>query len=570
MKHIRLFFNSILGFVFSLLTIAGNTAHSQELDQLALYARCYNHLTGKPLPLTHPLRAGLTTGSVDARTKCKELLAKGKLNASSHLANSGDSESLAVLRHMFDLHKTWFAAVDFRQMNFFENHPGIYDLYDPAEGALALTYVMLSENNEPYRNVLRNTFGYFPLRVITPSENDRFIQSRWFMKGADPIYITHDLPSRVDEATPNRYKRLSEPLISVHALGATDFSHPANQVDMANRSITLSFDPIRVGELNGIQPDPRSTILANYTPAVLWRQADNIHSSLVKNESVTTTPGLLGNIPLFGSRGGGVMGLPSFMTINWGLAPGVPNDGAVQMPRRWAQRALETFLCKDLPVLRSSDVASYMDATGATTVAPFRKSSSCLQCHATMDQLAASARNHIIGYSNWPLVDHRVGNVDPSTNPMAKIVKKTTVVGQYSVGAADAGWLTSPQANFMKQSPNGKLYFRSFSGALVNQTVTGIQQAGVALSNSDDYFQCAAKRYFQHFTGINVKLYDRGDPRFSELAATLTPNEIKLRKFIETLGADFKSDPNQSTIGLIEKIIDSPYYSDLNFAPGAN
>jgi hypothetical protein len=87
------------------------------------------------------------------------------------------------------------------------------------------------------------------------------------------------------------------------------------------------------------------------------------------------------------------------------------------------------------------------------------------------------------------------------------------------------------------------------------------------LTQTNDFYQCAAKRYFQHFTGINVKLYDRGDSRYAQVGASIGPREARMRQFIEKLGSDLRADPNQSTYRIIEKIIESSYYRDLNFDP---
>ncbi len=83
------------------------------------------------------------------------------------------------------------------------------------------------------------------------------------------------------------------------------------------------------------------------------------------------------------------------------------------------------------------------------------------------------------------------------------------------------------------------------------------------ITQTQDFYTCAAKRYFEFFTGIQVPLYDKKDPRYAEMNRMLTSEHIKNREFVENLGADLQRD--QSLKNLVKRIIASDYYRSEEF-----
>ncbi|AFY00809.1 DUF1585 domain-containing protein [Bdellovibrio bacteriovorus] len=242
--------------------------------------------------------------------------------------------------------------------------------------------------------------------------------------------------------------------------------------------------------------------------------------------------------------GGGILGQPGFFLLNSGHAKGVLYDGASKLPRKWAKAALESMLCLNLPALRERDISEYY-APNSTT--PFRASSSCITCHATMDQMALSARNLFVAETAG-------GNN-----------QKVILVGRFPATKEVRGysWPSEPVADFYKESTKGRIFYRSFStGQLVNETTENLEDLGGKLANKDEFYQCAAKRYFKYFTGYDVALYDRSDPQNESLNRSLAAKDIELRKFVEGLGQGLRE--TQSLRDLVRRIIDSPYYQSYN------
>jgi hypothetical protein len=522
--------------VAAVIAFIGTSASAQPvhpISNLALFARCYGHLTGFPLPINHPLRAGLVSGSVNAIDACNALLDKGVLDASTFKVSATDIESQRVLKQMFEMHRTWFPALVWDQMQGF-SLDGTRDLFDSGEGALALTYNLLSPSPIQYSQVLKETHGYYPLRDIDLNQNSRMY----------PTGPYHLLPSR--KMTEYGALKNSQPNLTIKTNRAWS---PAD----LTTSTYATFVPVYVGELRGIQADSRSTVIPNYYPMINAYKTGSAYGAST-SENAAGVAGMTASIDIFSHQGGGILGQPSFMMINWGHDPGLTMNGGLKMPRRWIKNAMHALLCKEPPMLRASDVATLIDTGTDPTIAPFRQSSTCVSCHATMDQMASVGRNYVMSSTDWR----------SRTDSNGYTIKLAYVLGRFNPSVPSApGWPSTPAANFNLQTPNGKVFFRTFNGVLIDTPVSSIQQIGETLSATDDFYQCAAKRYFLYFTGIDVQLFDRGDPRNSTLVEATPTSALKQRQFIEHLGHDLKT--SQSLRGLMKEIISSDYYRDSDY-----
>ena len=210
-----------------------------------------------------------------------------------------------------------------------------------------------------------------------------------------------------------------------------------------------------------------------------------------------------------------------------------PNDGGSRMYRRWGKHVVEDFLCRTQPTLRSYDVAYEVDTQ--STIA-FRKGSSCMACHATMDPIAGAARNLRFSFThNTGLESTRVKYVGNRFPDMAAVNFPKD----------------KPDANFYRRPADARLFYRSYNGDLVDESVTGLQSLGETIAQTNDFYVCAAKRYYQFLTGIEVTLADEGDvntPVFKE-------GELNQRNKVIQLGMKLKE--HQSIEKLIEEIISS-------------
>lgn len=228
--------------------------------------------------------------------------------------------------------------------------------------------------------------------------------------------------------------------------------------------------------------------------------------------------------------GGGAIGTQAYLLGNIGK-DGF-NNGGSGLYRRWGKHVMEDFLCRGLPALRTTDVINEVDSTSKIA---FKTGISCMACHSSMDPLAAVLRN---GRTGWT---HNTAGV--STRVKFFGVRNPTMA------YADMPKLAN-ETNFYQRPANGRLFYRSYDGKLVQQEMVGPQELGEKLAETNDLYVCAAKRYYKFLTGISVDLADIGNintPEFSK------GGEYQRNKVIK-MGLDLKE--HQSTRLLIKKIIE--------------
>jgi hypothetical protein len=257
------------------------------------------------------------------------------------------------------------------------------------------------------------------------------------------------------------------------------------------------------------------------------------------------------------SYGGGILGLQTFI---WGHV-GYPfmrdkADGAVRIPRRWAKQAFSTLLCREIPQLRTSDVsdlvASYKEKfpNEAAHVA-FRPNSNCMSCHAALDPLGAALRNVTFVRTDQ--------NSDTDRQAHILVVRDQPT----SASELEGLHLVHADANFYRRPPNSMIYYRNYQGELVKESISAnsieesLSKVGNSFANKDDFYMCAASRYFHFFTGIKTNLLDYKDVRNG---GQITDADLHYRKLVKELADSLKNDPKQSIKSLIRKIVSLPLY----------
>ncbi len=313
---------------------------------------------------------------------------------------------------------------------------------------------------------------------------------------------------------------------------------------------------------------------------------DYCHPSSNSRWSEDADTGLEENIDISKSFGAGLIGTQSFLMTTAGMSLGYRSTGESRTQRRWSNTVLNKLACQTLPTLRISDVIDKVRSGGIS----YRSSATCVACHATMDPLANVTRNLTINFSSGFNSDHDHNN--------AFNVRTLDFVGRYSISnsrtpdycrktdeATKSKWRTErnckallecgeklpwpeswchqPVENFHRQDPTGRLFFRSYTGELVDRELKNLEDAGTAIASTDDYYSCAAKNYFYYFTGNTVSLYDMGNPANSSLNKAMTPAHFAQRDFVHRLGQAFKS--HQSQVQLIKDIMRSPYFQSNDF-----
>ncbi|XGC79742.1 hypothetical protein ACES2L_10415 [Bdellovibrio bacteriovorus] len=503
-----------------LLLLVAAPALAQPMSEAALFNRCYSHLTGKPVPLNHATMTQVKAGKIKAIDACNSLLDKADLHASGMLVNSGDSEARAVLNNFYEFHRSWFPTNSVEQIQEYneEMSRGTMDIYDTTEPALAVTRAVFARGSR-YSDVLTLNQGMHAHR----QENQTV---------RNMIGWNVSFPGR---RIAGNNAGLDQNLFNFRAYsGGYDGNSDTTQ------AMFMTLPKIEVGELVGIRLKTESVMIPNLSLQPLGG-----------DKRGNDQPGLNFNFDLFKTHGGGVLGTPIYLMLNYGHGRGVEANGTTKVPRRWAQTNMNTFLCQELPSLRESDVRQYVVGNSST---PFRNGTSCVMCHATLDPMAYTARNVVVGNSDFAALDR--GARTHSKTALHLTTYRPEI-------ASVSGWPSEPVANFHRQTPSGRLFFRSMTGALIDRQVPNIAGLGAAMVDTPDYYYCAAKRYFEYLTGIQVALYDRTNPNNAELNLKLSDVAKDDRKFVESLGEELRT--SQSVRQLVKRIMASEYYRNVNF-----
>lgn len=236
-----------------------------------------------------------------------------------------------------------------------------------------------------------------------------------------------------------------------------------------------------------------------------------------------------------GYEGGGVLGTRSYMSLNLGSDYRTANGGN-SLGRRWSKAIFQDLMCRPLPVMRQADATPYVQAVTTNNTPSFRRSASCMACHATMDPMAGVARN----------LSFIIATQDDGLGG-SHLFKHSVTLGAES-GIVDA------DSSFHRRPPNGTLRYRSYDGTLVDQPLTSIADLGTKLAASNDFYACVASKYFRYFTGIQVNLADLGDP----LSPRLSAADLAYRNQVIQMGQRLKTSQNLQS--LIRDIISSPTY----------
>jgi hypothetical protein len=524
-----------------LVVLASPAAVASDLTEVALYTRCYAHLTGRRVPFSDAELLHVRQGSRKAADACSALLDRTTLDDHGRLAPAGDAEKL-VLNHFYEAYRSWFAVQRFEDavpMNEFTR--ATYDVYDASTGALFLAYSLFGAG-VPYGRIATQPNGVFALRAL----------------GGTSAYTTTGPYTRIlVDMSPTPYTPLFQTGYKYDPVTHDENSLAPKQFWNPHTS------PITVGGLVGITPfgvtsagapgdgpAPVPAILPS--PFVDPFATEGLFSRAVLASS---EPGFQGSIDIRQSLGpSGLIGTREYLMLNVGQSYAFRSDGALKLFRRWSKNVMGDLLCRDLPTLREGDVASFVVAgTGKDQTPPFRQSTTCLRCHATMDPMAYTLRN--IRWANAAESDP----ADPVTDGY-----DTAHLSAYTPTAdAPFTWSSAPVPGFHLQHPRGRLYYRSFTGALVDRTVSDLADLGAALSNSDDLYVCAARRHFRQFTGVDVSLHDMGDAGNALLNRAMTAKDREYRDFVIALGLRLKA--SGSIKEMIKEIVGSPYYAKSDY-----
>lgn len=487
-----------------LLVVAPLFAGAQTLGERQIYERCSARLTRmSPDDATDPFIPQILNKTLTGAQACQQLLGLAKFNTNGVIASHAGQAQKRLLAErvvatMNDLHSSWLSEKVFVAASSCRA-AGTNSLVDPQEPALFFTRALLG-TAVPY--------SY----VVTSKDNLRAVRS------------------------------VNNPTSSIWDKRITSIT-----------GLTGTFRLAGNGKLLGVS--------SGFSPK------GNLTAYVQANDE-TRRPSAV-DVPVLQNMGGGIIGSQAYILNNFGEGSDWLPD-LEKMPRNWSKWVFKDLLCRELPVLFKDD---RIDDTKALTVCAdkkkcgiqptaakkdsvlsFRQNASCVQCHATMDQMIGVARN---------LRSYHGGrcNTNPDVPPVQFASSHWVPVPPTLPKTFTWDYTVDP--DYRKRAPAGRLMFRDIYGALVNEPVSTINDIGAILARRDDIYICAAKRYYQYFTGIDVELV----PMTAAEAAKLPPDQKFYRDRVFALGKNLRSATqyNQSTQKLIEAIFALPEYKMKDF-----
>ena len=530
-------------------------ANAETLKPILLYKRCYAHLTGTAPLATDTRMAAVLAGTKTAASACKELVDLITIDSGTGLLTATPAtENYMIaklgLNHMYNAMRQWTHNVELGT-NFADYYTWFYgteDFYDFTSVGISLAEILANNNKHP-----RSIFEVTSLPTAIKEMDQKY-------KKTITIDSLYNLPSQVYYPNMYRYNRalldaipdaniVKAPRSSYYWYG--DASTPNNPDD-----VPFTFGP------------PASPILNAADSKTYQAQAGELIG--IKDTSVTATAAgvsqfdasftvnVSANAPLGGK---GIFGYQPYVMMNAALSDSNrvrPN--LTFMPRRFIQAVIQDFLCRDLPVLRDSDIMSYISTDPAAL--PFRKARSCAACHATMDQAASTLRGlrFDFGYQRSSTLD--------MSRPILQVHIESPNPGAIPNDSTNTNsanlWSDKEDVHFYKRPSTGKFYFRSYDGKLTNISLNDFSQFTDQVAQTDDAYICLSKKMFKQMTGIDVKMFDAGDPRYSNYMMSLSPMDWKYRDFVINQGLELKKT-NGHLKTLIKAIIDSPYYQKSDY-----
>jgi hypothetical protein len=500
---------------------------SPELNQVSpekLFRRCYSNLTGKYATWNNEKMVRVRSGELSALEACEQIIENSTLDENGYVVD--DADSISMLRNFSNLHSTWFVVDDPIAVS--EQASVAADSHDNIEASL-----------------------YFTRALFDPEKDFTYV----FKADKVPMALR-------DEASfdlINRYRQTSTPVCDPETKTCVcegnyawcDINNSPESSKLVQRGRLLGVSE-RVStehtlvnqsarELTSSYCDPRDD-LNGYRPSECFEGFSNAEH-----------------------LGGGILGSTVYHHYNLPAQFGktVP---PVHISRRWAQNFYKTFTCRDLPMIKQAhpevDLLTEQTSNGnpwvlSDTDIPYRRSVSCMECHATMDQMAYTSRRFV------PVSSRTALNPPILTNKPLEDYSDRCIPG-----ALGFKWLCDHEIfdhleveksgvyprRSVYSRPLGRLYYVDVNNSLINEPVVGHIEIGEKLLEKDDVYACVASRYFEHFTGVTVSL----DP-FAESGQLLSENDLAYKKIVLQLGRNFKESRNMKS--LILDIMNLPMYN---------
>lgn len=247
---------------------------------------------------------------------------------------------------------------------------------------------------------------------------------------------------------------------------------------------------------------------------------------------------------------GGVLSNNDYLYLN--IASDRVQNGGGYVHRNLAKNTLESLLCLKSPYIRvgtASAIQQSFTSQFPNSNLTFRKQASCLQCHGTLDYMSFAWRNFAM-----PGFIFLSGMKTTFTFQFSQIAPPHAL--EHSEGSGDfmhsrPDFILRFQSYLSESEQAAPAGYRSFTRTNVTSAAQALTELGSIFSNLDELYACAAKRHFEHFTGVKIQFVDPG-------VSTLTPEQRHYRNIVFQLGQQLKQ--HQSLRTLIRDILSSPTF----------
>lgn len=468
------------GFFCLLFSVLLNTtpsyAENTKLSDLEIFNRCYMKMFKSVVPrtagLAQTLQQNVAAKKMTGPAACYALLTQSQFNdngvmrgpASSTLAKLSDAENKQLISTFHNFHNSWFSQ---RAMTFLNADQTPFLLKDADEPSLYLTRSLFG------KSVPLSTF-------FTATESLQGIRT-------NPDAGTNRWASKPFTAMNEANYKNQYPGQMVISYGL------ANTTAALNSYLVPDNKLISYGQLVGVKTaDPLilPTVLMTFSRLTDPVMHADLNAAVVAKRT---------NLNILEHLGGGVLGSQVFILKNTNLTlnqiAGSNNKPDQLIARRLASRVFEDLLCHQMPTLLPTDNI-VKNRVQPNSEFGFRQSTSCMTCHSSLDPMAYTFRN----YASYRTSPNANVNANALPSPEAIRGYGSSIVGIAKLPANTASTL------FTLKNPTGELNYRDHTGLLVTQQVTSNIDLGQKLAQSNDFYRCVAKRYYEFFTGFKVNL----------------------------------------------------------------
>lgn len=409
---------------------------------------------------------------------------------------------------------------------------------DASTGLVSVSTTTLATGDDP------DTLKYQVLRKFNDFHRTWFSGDSFFNAGAtlsnnqiydetgSALYITRALFAPLNYSSTVTYSGELEAIRSAGSQNLNNYAYLGATV--------ASFHNYTATGANGstLQPTTSSNLGSQTGDLLGIRPMESTKAAMTRATRTTKTT----QSAVHNHQGGGVLGSAPFLLLNYGLAENTTTDGGLYLGRRHAKNVFKDLLCRDIPPLRELDAVSFVTPAASQTASTpaFRTAATCMACHASLDNFAGTTRALYLSQTS--------GYISGTTYLASIHMQAQTESKPAETSAPDS------DSDFGKRPANGKLLFRSYNGDLIDESVTGLASMGDKIAQTNDLYVCAAKRYFEYFTGLAVSLQDTGNP----LSSTLSAADEYYRNEVIKLGLSLKNHGSLKT--LVQDILNLELY----------